>query len=283
MNVEEEKINLGFNRVILSDDYTGCSLFSLIVMNLRHLSLLSEDAKERQIIASLAQQQCDDDAMWLVKCQQLWAMIYVNALKNDGTTVSCDEAWKFINTVDSIKPKCLQQFTDKKRVQHTTPYCIKALNYLLSEENLVSYCYSTCQNNCIINMPGFDNDKPNIIPFEYNGLFEWNPTNTGVTISIQSAIDEAISTLSKSQFDNVDDPPETCEDCESPMVVYDIYFGRNEYPAKIWLSLGFFTNEADGSSSARSICSVDASIGGMKYKAICRVEFLSHHISLHQK
>ena len=177
--------NLSFCIVKLGARYTGCSMFSAIVMMLQRLSLLNENSAERRKLQELERLEAnEDDSTWYEQCSKKFVDIFVVALKNEpNEIVTVDQAWEFLNTPHDSKPDCLQLFSDATQVQHQTPYCFQALYHLLQFTKVTVYYYVTCGNNCLINSPGIDVNKPNILKRDFDFVLEWNPTDTSYNIA----------------------------------------------------------------------------------------------------
>ena len=279
MDLEEmEASNMSFSRVTLAPKYTGCSLFSVIIMFLQRLSLMNENSNERSTLRALADASNNEEkeeTTWFDDCSGKFVNIIVNALKNEANTVvSFDDAWEFVNTQHESKPQFLRSFRDAEHVEHETPYCIRSLYFLLQAKKPTIYCYLTCSNDCEVNSPGFDNDKPNILKCEFDFVLEWYPTNTSVTVSLQSAVDESESSLARLEFQKIEAeqrPLLHCSRCEKPLLLYKVYW--EECPSTLFLSLGFYQSDTGDSKSARSIHSLTAWTGMRDVATLCKVEW----------
>ena len=284
--------NMSFKRLVMNPKYTGCSLFSLLNMQLRCWSLLDAQNHRRQSISAIVAREYDNER-WEDKCKHIIASVIHRSLQNNSNnsdTVAFDEAWLFLNTIDDNKPELLQKFNDHLTVQHQNPYCIEALNYLLEIASVNIVYFRTCVNDCDVNIPdnNGNNENSNVIQSTGDNMLIWNPSNTSVGISLKSVVTEARAVSSQAKFAEKELKQEESQvpicngdNCTCPLLFYKTKY--EEPPDQLWLSLGFFTNETDGSKSARAIHSLQVNIDGLDYVVLCQVSlsilFLS--VSLH--
>ena len=261
-----------FNPMILNGRSTGCSMLSTCNIFSRYLSLLDANSPLRKTLhESLNCYDDEDDAdnenIWLSNCRYEFLQLFADSLDYaPGTTTSMNNAWETLNSLSDDKPQSLQHFNDAKRTQHQTLECIDALYFLLDIEHAHASYYVTCINDCQSNK-----ESNNNIESESNDLFIWNPSNTGVSVRLQSVLDEAIAFASRSGFEHSEQKcPSTCQECSEPLGFFrQNYHGQS--PDIIWIVLGFYCNVDDESKSTRNIYQLTAFLNGIEYGTLVKV------------